>query len=176
MKVIALLFLLFITSLSIMAQEEDVKLKLRHIKGIYGFEMNAGLNKYGKQFSFGYAQYESGKFIGRIIFNSESGKINLTNYTTNAAFIGFDHTIFKIKEKVFFNGGYGGFAGWETTANEILNRKAETFSFGLYLDANSEIYLFNTLSAIVEFKEIFDKGSPLGAFRYYANCGFRYYL
>ncbi len=154
----------------------EEKISLRHIEGFRGFDITTGVNQYGKQFSLGYSQFESEKFIARIVLNYEYGKINLTSYNTNYIFIELNHTVFKIKDRVFLNLGYGALAGEENSSNEVLNNKTDNFSYGLLLDANSEIYVLNKLALLIEFKEIWDNGSSFGPFRYYANAGFRFYL
>ena len=180
MKKIVYAFLLFSGSVFSQNTTEtpvvQQKVNLRHITGFHGIDVTAGLNKYGQQFSLGLTQYESEKFMARIILNSEFGKVNLTSYNTNTIFIELNHTLFKLKDAIFFNVGYGAVAGWETTSNEVLSNKTETLEYGLLVDVNAEIYLLNRLALLMEFKEIWDNGSNLGAFRYYANTGIRFYL
>ncbi len=158
------------------AQDEEVHLKLRHIGGINGIDALAGINKYGYQFSLGITQFENERLMGRIILNSEFGKIGLSSYNTSTIAVGLDHTIYKIKDKLFFNLGYGGYAGFETSSNEVLDKKTDTFDYGVYAEVNTEFYVFNRLALVVEFKEMWDNGSLFGQFRYYAHGGFRFYL
>ncbi len=156
------------------AAEESIK--LRHIEGIRGFDLSYGLNPYGNQFGFGYAQYESDNFIGRIVLNYESGKINLTTYSTQYLFIEFNSTVCRLKKRFFLNLAYGALAGQENSGNEVLNTKANTFEYGLLLGVNAEIYILNRFSVLIEFKQIWDNGSGFGSFRYYSNTGLRFNL
>ncbi len=175
-------FLVLILSLRSYAQSlvetpvEEEKMNLRHIMGFQALDFTTGLNQYGRQFSFGYSRLENEKLMERILISSETGKINLTGYTTNYLILELNHTVYKIKDVLFFNLGYGVLTGDETTSNEVINNKTNTFSYGLLLDVNSEIYLLRRFVLLIEFKEIWDNGSSFGPFRYYGNAGLRFYL
>lgn len=151
-------------------------IKLRHIEGIRGFDFSTGVNRYGNQFSLGYAQYESENFIGRLVLNYEYGRINLTTYSTQYLFVEFNNTLYRVKKRVFLNLAYGVLAGQENSSSEVLNLKANTFEYGLLLGINAEIYLLNRLAVLIELKQIWDNGSGFGSFRYYGSAGFRFYL
>jgi hypothetical protein len=151
-------------------------IKLRHIEGIRGFDISAGENQMGRQFSMGYARYVNENFIARLLLNYEFGKINLTGYSTRYLFIEFNSTLFRIKNRVYINIAYGALLGDENSTNEVLNAKGETFEYGLLAGANAEVYLLNKLSLLGEFKQIWDNGSGFGSFRYYTNVGLRFYL
>ncbi len=176
------LYILLLISTGAFAQSasdtvvDEAKINLRHIEGFRAFDVSTGKNLYGQQYSFGSAYYESEKLIVRVTLSYEFGKINLTSYNTNYLLIELNHTVYKIHDALFFNLGYGILAGEENSSNEVLNNKTNTFSYGLLLDANVEIYVLKKVALLIEFKELWDNGSNFGSFRYYGNGGLRLFL
>jgi hypothetical protein len=167
---------LFLGISQLIAQEDEPDLKLRHIKGIKGLDLNYGFNKGGNYFGIGYVQFLTNVYTINPTIRYESGTIELTKYKEYTAILSFQRSIVNFKDRLYIFGGLGPCAQLLQTQNSILD-KNETFTpFGISGEVNIEFFVFNRLSLKAELSEIYSFNDKFGTFRYFIAPGLRIYL
>lgn len=170
------LFLFFLTAYPLLAQDESVKLKLRHIKGIRGVDVEYGISKFGNYYGVGYVHFFNDVFFINPSLKYETSRIGLTDVWQYSLFLSFQRSIYKVEDVLFINAGFAPCAQVQTSKNEVLEKEDLSFPFGAALNFNIELYVLNRLALRADFSEIYSYNDKFGSFRYLAGGGLRFYF
>lgn len=157
-------------------EEAKAKLKLRHIKGIRGFDLGGGVTKFGNYYQVSYIRFLEDRYFVKPSFSYEAGKIGLTKYSEYSLFVSFQKCFVKYKDFMFINGGLSPVFQMQITNNSVLEKSDTFYPFGVSLDINVELFLFNKLALFGSVNEIFTPNDKFGNLRYLLGGGIKIYL
>lgn len=170
-----LFFFLFIVLL-LKAQEDPVKLKLRHIKGIKGVEAGYGITKFGNYYSLGYINFLDADYFLYPSLIYETSKIGVSEVREYSLSFSFQRTVYKVEDALYINVGVSPYAQIQTSRNDILDKQDLSIPVGVALDLNVEFYILNSLSLKAGISEVYSYNDKFGSFRYLAGGGLRFYF
>ena len=154
-------------------QDEKVRLKLRHLKGVQGIDLGCGITKFSSYYQFSYYYFFSDKYFIKPTLSYETGKIGLTNYNEYSLFVSFERCFVKLKDFVFINGGLAPVPQLQNTQNDVLLKNETFFPLGVSADINVELFVLNKLALFGSFNEIYSPKDKFGNFRYMVGGGIK---
>ena len=156
--------------------QEEINLKLRHIKGVKGMEIGGGITKFGSYYQASYLHFIKDKFYMKPSFAFETGKIGLTQYQEHSLFIEFDRDLFVLKEFLFVSVGLAPAIQVQNTNNEIVKPNNIYYPLGVMMNVNLEFFIFNKVTLNAQVAEIYSPKDKFGAFRYTIGGGVKIYF
>src|ERR1035437_1333246 len=105
-------------------QDEKITLKLRHIKGVQGIDIGAGVTKFSTYYQLSYYYFLGDKYFIKPSLSYETGKIGLTKYSEYSLLLGFERCFLKYRDFVFLNGGVSPVIQLQNNRNEVLQQNS----------------------------------------------------
>lgn len=171
-----LLILPTLCSLGVKGQDEEINLKLRHIKGVQGTDVSFGITKFGNYAQASYVKFLKDKFLIRPSFSYEMGKIGQTKYQEFSLFIEVNRDIFSFKELFFVSTGLAPAVQLQNTSNDIVRIDKTYYPLGIMMNVNVELFIFNKATVFGTISEIYSPKDKFGPFRYLAGGGVKIYF
>lgn len=156
--------------------DNTANLKIRHLKGMKCMDIQYGWATYGTFYNLGYGQLLKDKLMLNIHLNYEYGKIGTSKYDYKNLKFGLNHSVYKIKNTVFLNIGYGAIAGFIQGVNEDISVREQKFNTGIYAGGNLEIYLFNKFSVVGLAEQQYNFMDKFGKWHFHLGGGLRLYI
>ena len=156
--------------------DNTASLHIRHLEGMKCMDMQYGWAKYGSFVNLGYGQLLTDKTMINFHLNYEFGKIGSAVYDYKNLKIGLCHTVYKAKNTLFLNLGYGGIVGFINSNSEDLGVKEQKFNAGIYAGGNAEIYLFNKFSILAIAEQQYNFMDKFGKMHFHLGGGIRVYI
>lgn len=157
-------------------QEDEIHLKLRHIKGVQGSDISIGITKFGNYGQVSYVKFLKDKFLIRPSFSYETGKIGQTKYQEFSLFIEANRDIFAFKEFFFVSAGLAPAIQMQNTSNDIVKVDKVYYPLGVMMNVNMELFIFNKVTLFGTVSEIYSPKDKFGSLRYLAGGGMRIYF
>lgn len=156
--------------------QDEVNLKLRHIKGVQGMDIGGGITKFGNYYQASYIHFLKDKFFIRPSLSFETGKIGMTKYDEYSLFVAFNKDVFVFREFFFLSVGLAPAIQMQNTSNEIVKLDKFYYPLGVMADITLELFVFNKVTLAATATEIYSPKDKFGAFRYLMGGGVKIYF
>jgi hypothetical protein len=147
---------------------------LRHVQGLHGIEINAGITAMGKSLAMDWSYYFSPCWQIKAGLGVEVDKLTDTTYRSIATQPVVAYTLFSNRRNLFFNMLGGTKLGFEKYRLKKKEEDDSHFNMGLVLGAEVELFLFRRLELLLAGgSRVFFLESPFGKVDYFLSLGFR---
>jgi len=147
---------------------------LRHVQGLHGIELNAGITAMGKSLAMDWSYYFSPCLQIKAGLGVEVDKLTDTTYRNVATQPVLAYTLFSNHSNLFFNVLGGTKLHFESYRLKKKKENDSHFNIGLVLGAEIELFLMRRLEVLLAGgSRIFFLKSPYGRLDYFLGLGFR---
>ncbi|MDR0699377.1 MAG: conjugal transfer protein TraO [Tannerella sp.] len=147
---------------------------VNHTKGISNFGISYGRSLRSNLFIGSYGRYMTNKWIFNVNAMYENGQYELTHLDGYYVSSGFDRTLFKVKDFMYFNTGLAAYIGGENLSAPELGETKNSFVFGAAGNVNVELFIFTQFLVQVKAEKYYSPTSKLGHFFDVYSVGLRY--
>lgn len=169
--------LLLLTTHTVVAQPmraSSSKPFLRHVQGLHGIEVNAGITAMGKSLAMDWSYYFAPRWQIKAGLGVEVDKFTNTTYRNIATQPVIAYTLFSNRRNLFFNMLGGAKLSFERYRLKKKKEDDSHFNMGLVLGAEIELFLLRRLEVLLAGgSRVFFLKSPFGKVDYFLNLGFR---
>lgn len=151
----------------------------RHIKGIKGVDLLGGVTGKGIYGEVGYNKYISNKVFYNIPLRYENAKIDQIKISSFSINPSLNYTFYKPWKWLYISAKTGGSIYADYISNtkpadvDYISGSGWKMNYGIFLGLETEIYLTDKLSWVLNFRQNYNFSPVSGNWVFYAGTGFR---
>jgi hypothetical protein len=147
---------------------------LRHVQGLHGIEVNAGITAMGKSLAMDWSYYFAPFWQIKAGLGEEVDSFTKSTYRNIATQHVVAYTLFSNRRNLFFNMLGGAKLSFERYRLKKKKEDDNHFNMGLVLGAEIELFLLRRLEVLLAGgSRVFLLKSPFGKVDYFLSLGFR---